>query len=133
MKTTRKDRLFILGTLLILGAVALFAPEEAQGADFYVETVTLSSASAVQTTKKYSVQAAFKCDGEVAVKECNDSTCSVDGAATVNDSVYGTSTAPWDLCIYTAPPGSFISFIRTGSATVTCKVSYVRPKAQPCL
>jgi hypothetical protein len=124
-----RDLLYGLGTLALLAFVALVPTAHAE--DDYEETVTLSSASAVSTTKKYLVQSAFKCNGEVSVKSCTTTTCTAEGgvAQAGIDSTYGTAAAAWDYCLLqkSGSNGVYMNFVRTGSVEVVCRVYRVKP------
>jgi hypothetical protein len=114
---------FLIAVLLALCSVPFISHAE----DTYAETITLSSSSAVQSTKKYGGrQIAVQCDGEVRHKLCVDSACTDESAATTTDARLTNFDLPVDVCVPTNK--NYLSLIRTGSSTVTCYVYRVDPK-----
>jgi hypothetical protein len=105
--------------LLLAGTLAL-------AADVFVETVSLSSGSAVASANGYTKQMAISCDGEVRYRVCPTSTCT----ATSDDAKLTNFDLPVDVCIDTV--AAYVSLIRTGSSTVTCKLYKPSVITPPC-
>lgn len=101
--------------------IVLALSATAFAADSYLQTVSLSSASAVASTAiSGSIPLAVQCDGEVRYRVCSDSSCtavSTDAKLSIDAFV-----TPVDVYNGKGSGNRYVSLIRTGTATVTCYI-----------
>lgn len=107
--------------LMMLVALAIASPVLAT--DEFNQTVTLSSGSAVQSTKLAAGYWSLSCDNDVRYKTCVGSTCAApndSGAATTTSALVTNFTRPFPIEM---PPDHFyISLIRVNAVTTTCHI-----------
>jgi hypothetical protein len=111
---------------LALLFVAVCLSLSVHAADLGYETLTLSSGTAVVSSKAFTKQAALSCSGgAVKVVVCKVSAGCTPGA---NDTTVTNFDLPYDVCIAGT---QYVSVMRTGSSTVTCVLADVDPKTCP--